>query len=463
MESKEIERMRELEEKNKMYKLKRWEKKELKDLHKKNNEIQKKSEEEKRNKKKKEVLERQSNTRKNIIQNNNKSTNNEKELLEDMCVLGSIMKEEIIQEKKTNPEKFISIEEATKKENEGKGTFCLGILAKNLENMGITTAIEKNPSDNKDSANTVLEFITNGMIDKKKYDFHFDLGDKRNEELLNNKEEQEKFNNKLRKKLSLEYNIPEDKIIITNPQKGSYSVQVIFQTDEFNEKNIDINKLKGNCSDNEFKELKNLKEVHSGLIMGGCKLSEDMLDPRGNRESGWGENEKRGGFKYIPPKGWKGYGLKVMDKYDGGNNDWLAYNGNPNEWAIAYHGIGTKGGFKVETATRNIFTGGFKVGQAQACQNHKNINTRYKSGGPGNDHSQTVGVGIYCSPNPNVMKEYASYADQKANCNGKNYLMGFMMRVKPDKIRISSNVPDYWVLNATTDEMRPYRIMVKEC
>ena len=179
MESKEIERMRELEEKNKMYKLKRWEKKELKDLHKKNNEIQKKSEEEKRNKKKKEVLERQSNTRKNIIQNNNKSTNNEKELLEDMCVLGSIMKEEIIQEKKTNTEKFISIEEATKKENEGKGTFCLGILAKNLENMGITTAIEKNPSDNKDSANTVLEFITNGMIDKKKYDFHFDLGYKK--------------------------------------------------------------------------------------------------------------------------------------------------------------------------------------------------------------------------------------------------------------------------------------------
>ena len=117
----------------------------------------------------------------------------------------------------------------------------------------------------------------------------------------------------MRKKLSLEYNIPEDKIILTNPQKGSYSVQVIFQTDEFNEKNININKLKGNCSDNEFKELKNLKEVHSGLIMGGCKLSEDMLDPRGNRESGWGENEKRGGFKYIPPKGWKGYGLKDMD------------------------------------------------------------------------------------------------------------------------------------------------------
>jgi hypothetical protein len=457
MEPNETKRMYELEEKNKLYKLKRWEKKELKELHRKNG-MQKKEEEKKRNIKKKKVLERQLNMRKN-----KKVKNNEKDLLEDMCILGSIMKEEIIQEKKTNPEKFISIEEATKKENEGNSTFCLGILAKNLENMGITTAIEKNPSNDTDSANTVLEFITNGMIDKKKYDFHFDLGDERNKELLNNKEEQEKFNNKLKKKLSLEYNIPEDKILITNPQKGSYSVQVIFQTDEFNDKNIDINKLKGNCSDNEFKELKNLKEVHSGLIMSGCKLSEEMLDPRGNRESGWGENEMRGGFKYIPPKGWKGYGLKVLDKYDAGNNDWLSYNGGPNEWAIAYHGIGTKGGFKVETATEYIFKGGFKVGKAQACKDHKNSNARYISDDPNNDHSQTVGIGIYCSPNPNVMKEYASYANQKANCNGKNYLMGFMMRVKPDKIRISSKNPDYWVLNATTDEMRPYRIMVKEC
>ena len=39
--------------------------------------------------------------------------------------------------------------------------------------------------------------------------------------------------------------------------------------------------------------------------------------------------------------------------------------------------------------------------------------------------------------------------------------MGFMMRVKPDKIRISQSEPDYWVLNGTTDEMRPYRIMIQ--
>ena len=129
--------------------------------------------------------------------------------------------------------------------------------------MGITTAIEKNSSqddDSQNSANTVLQFITNGMIEKKKYDMHFDLGDERNSELLNNKEEQEKFNNKLRKKLSIENNIPEDQIIITNAQRGSYRVQVIFENDQFN-KTMDINQFKKNCSNSEFKELKYLKEI----------------------------------------------------------------------------------------------------------------------------------------------------------------------------------------------------------
>jgi hypothetical protein len=46
--------------------------------------------------------------------------------------------------------------------------------------------------------------------------------------------------------------------------------------------------------------------------MEGCKLAPNMLDSRGNIESGWWENEKRGGFDYYPPKGWKGFGLKVV-------------------------------------------------------------------------------------------------------------------------------------------------------
>ena len=195
--------------------------------------------------------------------------------------------------------------------------------------------------------------------------------------------------------------------------------------------------------------------------MEGCKLNPNMLDSRGNRESGWEEGGKRAGFKYIPPKGWKGFGLKVWDEYDEGNNDWLDCNGNPNEWAVAYHGIGTRAGSKVEDAAHLIFTGGFKAGPGQVHKSDKNINKIYKFDKKLDkvDHSEKVGVGVYCSPNPNVMESYA----KKANINGKNYLMGFMMRVKPDKIRICQGMEDYWVLDGTTKEMRPYRLMIKEC
>ena len=375
-----------------------------------------------------------------------------------MCVLGDIMKEEIIEEKAKEPEKFISIEEATKEENKGSSNFCLGLLAQNLENIGITTAIEKsstNDEESQNASNTVLQFIMNEMIDKKKYNLHFELGEERNKELLNNKEEQKKFNDKLRKKLSIEYNIPEDKIIIANPQKGSYQIQVIFQDDNFN--NLDMNKLKEKCkNDEDFKEISKLKEVHENLIMSACKLTGGMLDSRGNRESGWGVNEKRGGFPYLPPpEGWKGYGLKVLGKYDNGNDDWLAYNGNPNEWAIAYHGIGTKLGsnFTVEKATNAILAGGFKAGGGQAYANYKNDNPKCSD--------KMVGIGVYCSPDPNVMNGYAQASS--TSVNQKHYKMGFMMRVKPDKIRYSNSQNNYWVLDGTTDQMRPYRIMVKEC
>jgi hypothetical protein len=387
----------------------------------------------------------------------NKNEEKIKNMFENMCTLGNKIKNEIIEEKKSNPDKFISIEQATKNTKKIDELFCIGLLAKNLESFGVITAIEKNPKQDEESKkmeNAVLRYILDGCTEKKKYDFHFDFGENENNKLLNNKEEQEKFHNKLRKKLHLEYNIPEEKIIITNPQKGSYQVSVIFMDEGFNT-NIDINELKEKCKDDkEFKEISYLKQIHKSLIMEGCKLSIDMLDSRGNKKRGWSTGQKRGGFDYYPPtNGWKGFGLKVLDKYDNGNNDWIANDGNKNEWAVAYHGTGVKMGssFTLEKATNSILAGGFKAGWGQAyaeCEDARH---------PG----QKVGIGVYCSPNPYIMESYASCASTSTCINGINYMMGFMMRVKPERIRYSDKQKDYWVLNGTTDEMRPYRIMVK--
>ena len=405
------------------------------------------------NNKKKNIIDKQKEFRlNNLNASQNIKEEEVKEILEDMCVLGSIMKKEIIENKKNNPEKFIPIEKALSDKN-NKEIFCLGVLAQSLENIGIETAIEKNPINDEESqnaSNTILQFITNGLINKNKYNFHFDFGEERNNELLTNIKEQQIFNDKLRKKLSIEYNIPENQIILTNPQKGSYEIQVIFETNEFNQidiSNIDI--FKSRCqNDNDFKELCYLKKIHKSLIMEGCMLSQNMLDAEGNRESGWEVGGKRGGLPYTPPQGWKGFGLKVKGKYDNGNDEWINCDGNKNEWAVAYHGIGTKLGMSLEKATNNIIKGGFKAGSGQA----------YEFDDDANHPGQKVGKGVYCSPNPDVMDSYA----HKTNKIGKTFKMGFMMRVKPDRIRYSNNMPDYWVLDGTTKEMRPYRIMIKE-
>ena len=61
------------------------------------------------------------------------------ETLENMITMGDIIKDAIIIEKKENPEKFVNINEAIK--NEKDDNFAISLLAKNLENNGITTAV----------------------------------------------------------------------------------------------------------------------------------------------------------------------------------------------------------------------------------------------------------------------------------------------------------------------------------
>ena len=138
------------------------------------------------------------------------------EVLEDMCIYGNIMKKQIKEEKKKNPEKFIDTSQALQLENKDQELFALGLISQNLEELGIETAIEReenNEEEEEDAGTTCLQFITNGLAGKKKYDLHFEFDEKRNKELLNNEEEYKKFKKNLKLKLSKDYNIPVDKII----------------------------------------------------------------------------------------------------------------------------------------------------------------------------------------------------------------------------------------------------------
>ena len=399
----------------------------------------------------KNILKRQKENRsKNDIQymDKNKKINQE---LEDMCVYGNIMKKQIKEEKLKNPEKFIEVKDALNLENQDQGLFALGLLGNNLQQYGTEVIIDKDTNDNEkdlDAGTTILQFVSNGMIEKKKYELHFDLGHQRNQEILENKNKYEEFKENLKEKLSKDYNIPKEKIIVTFPQKGSFSVQVIFQSDKFNDLNLNEFKQKFR-NDNNYPELQNLKTIQIDTIMSGCKLKKNQLDARGNRIDGWGINENRGNKPYNPPLGWVGIGLKVLDKYDNGNNEWIGMNNSIGEWCVAYHGVGRfQTSDSVKHITGNIYKGGFIAGKNQAHENH---NDQYH---PGNK----VGQGVYITPNINVAEGYSG----ESIINGQSYKTVLMVRVKPSAIRGCVDANEYWVVNGTTDEIRPYRILYKK-
>ena len=145
----------------------------------------------------------------------------------------------------------------------------------------------------------------------------------------------------------------------------------------------------------------------------------------------WGKNQKRGGEDYIPPLGWYKFGLKVFNCYDKRNNNWLGSHNSPGEWCIAYYG----------------FTGITKT-----------IEQKYENDDDIKNPGKKVGIGVYCTPNPSFMErntEIINFLQYK-------FKIGFMIRIKPDKIRSPQSNKDIWVVDGTDDDFRPYGILLKK-
>ena len=347
--------------------------------------------------------------------------------------------------------KYIKTSKALKMESKDPDLFILGLISKNLNDIGIGSAIEKkNNFEEQINDFSWFNFLINN--NKKKYVLDFEFGEKKNKELLNNKGEYKKFEKKLRSKLSKDFNISEKKIILdaTISEDGAFRVQIIFESEEFNtlDKNQFINKFK---NDPDFEELKNLKGIFEDVVMGVIKLSKNQLDPEGNRKYGWAIGEKRGGFDYDPPNGWTGIGLRVKGRYDNGDDTWIGMSNVKGEWCVAYHGVGRgQSSDNVKKVTGKIIKGKeFKPGFGQV---HKNCLDIFHLG-----TGQKVGEGVYCTPHIKTAENYAGISD----INGEPYKTVLMVRVKPDAIRHCSDSGDYWVVNGNDDEIRPYRILYK--
>ena len=390
---------------------------------------------------------------------NSKLTTNE--FTKVINLLGTDIKNKIIYETYHSPENFIPLKEA-EKSDENSFLFINSLISKMLLNNNITVAIQKEKENEKDNENekendifsiSMIQLISTGKAFKKKLTLSFNYPKEKYMEILSNKEIQTKFITQKKKQYSIALNIPEDKISLTNIR---YPLLIdLIITDE-NE--IDI-----------YKSLKNDKEIHNitfKSLLEGCILNENMFDKKGNRynDSEWGKIKESGPKKYLqkyyPPYGYIGFGLRVYGKFDNGNDNWLSNNHNVGEWYIAYHGTG------YNDVPLEIIKNGFKIGDRQDFNYSKNLNPL------SNNIFKNCGNGIYLTPD---IEEATFYSAQKNGIclNGKQYFIIFMCRVNPYKVRFANkNEPDYWVVggdsnkkineNKINDEVRPYRILVKE-
>ncbi len=283
--------------------------------------------------------------------------------------------------------------------------------------------------------------------------------DEKSLEILTDMKKQREHNAKLKRKISKVLGINESDIILTSPKRGTYKTYMIINNQRFydmsKEELMEI--LNSIYTDpNDKKEFGELIEIKSDLLCSAWKIKKNMLDPRGNNfGNGYGIGQKRGGFDYNPPLGWIRFGINVKGKYDNHNDDWLAWDNRDGEWAIAYHGICVRqhDGDKVKK------TGGV-ITRTQTLK--KGPRQAYKDFDDTNNPGKKVGDGVYCSPNPDILDHYAG----KVNINGKDYKVGFMLRVHPKKIRIpqrENGKKDYWIVSGSYKDTRPYGILLKEC
>ena len=142
----------------------------------------------------------------------------------------------------------------------------------------------------------------------------------------------------------------------------------------------------------------------------------------------------RGEKLYYRPYGWKRYGLKVLGKYDNGDNTWLGENGIrtiscSGEWPVSYHGTGINAG-------RSIAQEGYDVSKGK----------RFK-----------YGRGIYSAPSIDVAAEYA----QTLEFGGKKYQLVFQNRVSTADLKvIDTPQGELWV-QPHDHLIRPYGICVR--
>ena len=312
--------------------------------------------------------------------------------------------------------------------NNDQNFFLIEYLLRKNKILQLTNQLLMKPN------NIEIERIKKLEEDKKK----FELEIKKREEERKKREEERKKQKEEEKKIAEKERIEKEKADKIKKILLDVTKESLIQSQKFEQYN--------------FKQIINYDEVDPTFLQNFISDEELFCGSGHNITGKWAHGEFRGGRQYNPPDGWIGFGLNVINKYDGGNNDWLACDGRQGEWCVAFHGACVRNtSEEIKQIIKHILLNNLKPGSGQA----------YSLDNDACHPGHKVGKGVYCTPYPNVAEGYAGTIE----VNGYYYKVAFMLRVKPDKIRYSSSRDDYWVLNAGDgdfSEIRPYRFLIKK-
>lgn len=131
---------------------------------------------------------------------------------------------------------------------------------------------------------------------------------------------------------------------------------------------------------------------------------------------------------YNKPEGFFGIALPVK----AGN--WLANDGNSEEWIVAYHGTGLQ-------ATKSILASELRPGPGQSFKCRTNQNPLSAPG--------LIDTGIFCTPD---------LPEAIAHNRASNFVVILQCRVNPNALKVADNI--HWVVNEGKNII-PYKLLIK--
>ena len=354
--------------------------------------------------------------------------------IEYFTLIDEFINEEINFDKNKNERNLMTPEEAISSNNyinRFLGYFGAELLSYKIKNV----YIEKTPS-NEILRDIIFKIIIKELANQKVYKLTI-VSPSMKKNIFKNIKNWYNLNELIKIKLFQVFNIPEDDIFFYNYNLRKFEVNMII----YNRKIDEV--------ENVLKEIEvkvNICNVLSNII-----LSSNMFETKFCKNiNEWTEKDgKRGGKIYYHPVGWIGLALKIKDKYDK-YPEWLGKEGEQGEWAVAYHGVGKGNQFG---KILNILNNGLKPGPNQFYSYHLNSNSLCRK--------IYCGKGVYFATEINVAENYA----EKFKLGGFKEDIKFviMARVNPYRTREPNNCQNNLVLNATTDDIRQYRLLVKIC